>query len=229
MCWRAAACRPSYPADRDRRACRTGTAASFDNTPLGLRCSSVQHRSGDAAIDAHRGHQPVSRCGRDCRATIARRLRTGCTELQFANKTAQGRHAARGGSTSWSPYDRGAAAAVPPGDRVIGCNTRLDDAWRNTRFDRSAIANNDMQDRVEHADFVRRASADDKDGMRTSRRIPSTAASDGFTFAQASAARAREARCAGLRRMMRDHKIAAGRPKPARRAQRSALDNTKPS
>ena len=123
------------------------------------------------------------------------------------------------------------AALVAPDAIDDRLRARLDEARRYKVVD--AIVNVDFQDPAVTLVPAAQAAADDKDGMRDF--SPDTVhrrRRDGFRFAEDVLRPAFENLWRTPeegRAVIGSRKIAAGRPKPARRAQRSALDDKEPS
>jgi hypothetical protein len=148
-------------------------------------------------------------------------------ELSFGNRMRQDHDAARRINALVETIDA-LAEKIAPDDRSDWLNARLDEARRYKIID--AIVNVDMQD--PGATLVPSAQnpADDKDGnagLLARYRAPPPAGRIQIRAEQIASC-LREPVANGTDRCSATHKIAAGKPKLARRAQRSALDNSKP-
>ena len=184
-----------------------------DNTPLGL---AIDAFSADAAVD----RMLVVMNLYPLRARLPRNLAAvedRLHELSFGNRLRQDHDMARRINALVETIDE-LATKVPPDDRGDWLNARLDEAGRYKLVD--AIVNIDMQDPAATLVPSAQNPADDKDGMRDF--SPDTVRRrrrDGFKFAhdilRPAGVREPLAHCA--RRGA--HKIAAGKPKLARRAQ----------
>jgi hypothetical protein len=198
-----------------------------DNTPLGL------------AIDAFSTDPDVERMLvvmnlYPLRARLPRNLagvEDRMHELSYGNRMRQDHHTARRINALVETVEDLAALVAPDAldDRL---RARLDEARRYKVVD--AIVNVDFQDPAVTLVPGAQAAADDKDGMRDF--SPDTVhrrRRDGFRFAEDVLRPAFENLWRTPERRGRavigNRKIAAGRPKPARRAQRSALDDKEPS
>jgi len=152
-------------------------------------------------------------------------------ELSYGNRMRQDHHTARRINALVETVED-LAALVAPDELDDRLRARLDEARRYKVVD--AIVNVDFQDPAVTLVPGAQAAADDKDGMRDF--SPDTVhrrRRDGFRFAEdvlrpafENLWRTPEERG---RAVIGSRKIAAGRPKPARRAQRSALDDKEPS
>ncbi|HZN29256.1 MAG TPA: patatin-like phospholipase family protein [Xanthobacteraceae bacterium] len=198
-----------------------------DNTPLGL------------AIDAFSTDPDVERMLvvmnlYPLRARLPRNLagvEDRMHELSYGNRMRQDHHTARRINALVETVED-LAALVAPDELDDRLRARLDEARRYKVVD--AIVNVDFQDPAVTLVPGAQAAADDKDGMRDF--SPDTVhrrRRDGFRFAEdvlrpafENLWRTPEERG---RAVIGSRKIAAGRPKPARRAQRSALDDKEPS
>ena len=197
-----------------------------DNTPLGL------------AIDAFSADPDVERMLvvmnlYPLRARLPRNLagvEDRMHELRYGSRMRQDHDTARRINALVETVEDLAALVAPEAldDRL---RARLDEARRYKVVD--AIVNVDFQDPAVTLVPAAQTAADDKDGMRDF--SPDTVhrrRRDGFRFAEDVLRPAFE----NLWRtpdeesaVIGSRKIAAGRPKPARRAQRSALDDKEPS
>ena len=183
-----------------------------DNTPLGL---AIDAFSADAAVD----RMLVVMNLYPLRARLPRNLAAvedRLHELSFGNRLRQDHDMARRINALVETIDE-LATKVAPDDRGDWLNARLDEAGRYKLID--AIVNIDMQDPAATLVPSAQNPADDKDGMRDF--SPDTVRRrrrDGFKFAHDILRPAFENRWRIAREEV-PHKIAAGKPKLARRAQ----------